>query len=351
MSKPIYEYDLHKYYKLKIKKDIYINNGLCGLMNIGNKCFMNSILQCLNNTISLTDYFLSCDYKQDATVQNKRLPERFLLISYITIINHMWDKNHVIKPKSFVENLSKFHPIYFSLEQQDSHECLLFILDILHKSLAYQIDVSITSKHPYMELFKNTWDTFFEKSYSVIIKTFYGCTISEIKCDNCKCIETIFEPFNTLNIDVYDDLNTSLSNYFNNEEINKRICEKCKNNGCVKKNKLWEIPDYLILHLKRFNNNGTKNNTHVKYPITDLDITPYVHDINSDNYIYDLYAINHHSGDLSGGHYWSSVKKLDNKWYIFDDANVHKIQNPDTSNSYILFYQRKKIPTQKIIQL
>jgi len=33
--------------------------GLVGLHNLGNTCFMNSALQCLSNTVSLTNYFLS----------------------------------------------------------------------------------------------------------------------------------------------------------------------------------------------------------------------------------------------------------------------------------------------------
>ena len=166
-----YEYDLHKYYNLKIKKNSYVSQGLSGIVNLRNTCFMNSILQCLSNTLGLTDYILSTKYLEDLTIQNKQRPEQFLLISYNNLVNSLWESNQLIKPKSFFENISKFHKKYFGLRQQDSHEFLLYTLDLLHNAISYEIEIEIrgepkTKGDHLMKRSLETWQSFYEKSYS-----------------------------------------------------------------------------------------------------------------------------------------------------------------------------------------
>lgn len=44
--------------------------GVVGLNNIGNTCFMDSMLQCISNCQPLTEYFLSGEYEKDINVTN-----------------------------------------------------------------------------------------------------------------------------------------------------------------------------------------------------------------------------------------------------------------------------------------
>lgn len=349
------EYDYHTNYEIIQKKDKYIRKGLSGLINLGNKCFMNSALQCLSNTIKLTDYFLSNKHTDDET-HNKSKKEFVFMKSYVHLLTNIWESNQLLKPKSFIENFSMFVKKYYTLKQQDSHECLLYMLEFLHKSLSYEIEVDIRGeiKNRTDELMKKSlecWKMFYEKEYSFIIETFYGMSYVTIKCNNCDFKDDIFQPFNNLHLNLLqnENLNHCMDNYFNIEnDISTWKCDKCSNSGCKRVENMWSVPNYLIIQLKRFNNDGIKNCTYIDFPTDNFNITNYIskEKCDANNYIYSLYSVIYHSGDLESGHYWSCCKNLDNNWYLFNDGHVSKINNEKelvTKDAYILFYYRKFI--------
>jgi ubiquitin C-terminal hydrolase len=365
-----YKYNFHLNHELVLPEENYKKKGLTGLANVGNTCFMNSALQCLSNTLKLTDYFLSHKFAEDIEdTKNRNKPEFKLLNSYINLLSNIWDTNQLLKPKTFLETLSIYITKYSRLEQQDSHEFLMYFLDIIHKAISYEVEIDISGnpKSKTDMLIKKSfesWKLFYEKDFSFLIETFNGMNYNKIECKNCDFIENVFEPYNTISLDITlpnsnssIDLNTCLENYFQkNENINTWSCEKCKKNGCKKTSSCWMFPNYIIIQLKRFNkiNNITiKNNKQVTFPMDDLNLTEYISKEKNDpnNYIYSLYAVNYHSGGLNGGHYWSCCKNLDDSWYLFNDGNVSKfnqnVENILHKDAYLLFYYRKFIKSKK----
>ena len=59
--------------------------------------------------------------------------------------------------------------------------------------------------------------------------------------------------------------------------------------------------------------------------------------------VYDLYAVVHHLGALSAGHYVASVKATDGKWRCFNDSQVIETNEKElvSPSAYLLFYIRR----------
>ncbi|KAK3124480.1 hypothetical protein QOZ80_7BG0587090 [Eleusine coracana subsp. coracana] len=126
-------------------------------------------------------------------------------------------------------------------------------------------------------------------------------------------------------------------------------CPCCKmHQQAMKKLDLWRLPEVLVIHLKRFSyTQFTRNKleTFVDFPISDLDLSPYMSDKSKQpNSHYRLYAISNHYGNMGGGHYTASIYHEQGKgWYKFDDDRVTPMSEESikTSAAYVLFYRRE----------
>ncbi len=138
------------------------------------------------------------------------------------------------------------------------------------------------------------------------------------------------------------------------DDDNRWNCQNCQEAvNASKQIKLWEAPQILIIHIKRFHKTPTvtlKKKNMIHFPIQGLQIKEFLSPFNQTEEtdpIYDLFAINNHQnhGKLSNinhGHYYSYCLNCnDNKWYEFNDDDVTEVEEGklETENAYMLFYK------------
>lgn len=126
-------------------------------------------------------------------------------------------------------------------------------------------------------------------------------------------------------------------------------CPTCKQHQqATKKFDLWDVPNVLIIHLKRFSYSRhwrDKLDTLVDFPITGLDMGAHVmHNPAKKSILYDLIAVSNHYGSLGGGHYTAYAKNSEtNRWYYFNDSSVSEAEEKDvvSKQAYVLYYLKR----------
>jgi ubiquitin C-terminal hydrolase len=120
--------------------------GLCGLQNLGNTCFMNSVIQCLSNTEPLAKYFIYGCYMDHINDRNALGTRGRLAQAFSELLTEMYVGEMPYVAPWDVKNVIARRAIQFQgFAQHDSQEMLSFLLETLHEDLN-----DITSK-PYVE--------------------------------------------------------------------------------------------------------------------------------------------------------------------------------------------------------
>jgi ubiquitin C-terminal hydrolase len=275
----------------------------------------------------------------------------------------LWSKNCVISPNRFINAIQrvaslKKRDLFTGYAQNDLPEFLIFIFDCFHEALERKVLISVDGKteNDLDELARTCYEmirTTYSASYSEIIDLFFGIHVSLIIAnDNSNKILSIKpEPFSTINLplpldnkkcSIYDcfDLYT---NYEFLEGSNAWFNEKTNNKqDVVKTIKFWSLPNILIVDFKRFTNSNQKLNNIIHTPLLGLDLSKYVIGYNREKYVYELFGICNHNGEIQGGHYSAYIKNANQKWYHFNDTNVNEISETHliTSKGYCYFYRK-----------
>ncbi|XP_049889658.1 ubiquitin carboxyl-terminal hydrolase 8 isoform X2 [Epinephelus moara] len=332
--------------------------SLTGLRNMGNTCYMNSILQCLCNTPAMAEYFNNNYYLEDINRYNILGHKGEVAEEFGVIMKALWAGLYkCISPRDFKVTIGKINDQFASYDQQDSQELLLFLMDGLHEDLNKADNRKRYKEEENDHLDDQTaadlaWSKHKLLNESIIVALFQGQFKSTVQCLTCHRKSRTFETFMYLSLPLASTSKCSLQDclrLFSKEEKltdnNKVFCRHCKaHRDSTKKLEVWKVPPILLVHLKRFSYEGRwkqKLQTSVDFPLDSLDLAQYVIGPKQNLKKYSLYGVSNHYGGLDGGHYTAYCKNVHKqRWYKFDDHEVTDISTSSVKSSaaYILFY-------------
>jgi ubiquitin carboxyl-terminal hydrolase 2/21 len=354
-----------------------IVSGLSGLVNIGNTCYMNSVLQCLRHTNTLNEHLWDPKIKSmlNSNIDEKTITDDNVatILSYIKLINVLWEnKNIAFVPIEFKKMFSQLNPQFNGNYQHDSHEFLVSILDAFHdilkRPVSYRFSGMVQNEMDnHIKKAHDDWILYYNLKYSPILDVFSGQLITTTSCNECKTHSYKYDPFMILDVPIPkeseakygsgSDQRINIYNCFDNF-VNKELltgtntyqCDVCVTKTNAEKHQLiWKLPNVLIIKINRFeyvNGTSQKIPTNIDYPITEeLDMTKYVKYTEVNKSVkYKLFSIICHEGTHNNGHYYSICYNTSiNEWCLYNDQSFRIVTNlcdVSTHHTYILFYER-----------
>jgi len=364
--------------------------GLVGLTNIGNTCYGNATLQALRHQVDLTIYILQGQHLK--LMENKPKTDKTRMMeSYGELVRALWTKEEgVVSTKPF---WSAMIPVAMKegFEQfripmpHDAHEFLVFILDQIHEALSEKVTMTI---RPPLENTQKTrdaanalgfWKSAFEKSYSPMVDLLFGLLRKSVTCEVCKNESVTWETMNIHKLCVPKQADRPLGlldlmrEECNGETIDEYACDHCIAAASsdekqeakeeepkaptkpapvrTKANKTlsyWRLGNWVIVTLKRNENNGRKINTVVDIPKT-IEFGELFHPNSEEasaKASYELFSTIEHHGGSGGGHYTSHAKhSVTEKWTFYDDESGIEVPDVRINNSTYVVMYRKATPS------
>ena len=330
-----------------------------GLANVGNTCYLNSVIRALSFSKPFVEYFGTEVWKEHAHSDRKG---HMLANETSTLITALAEPGtKLIVPtgfvKAFIEFAGKINETIRYGAQADAPEAILILMDGLHMQVAREVHMDISGEaknEDQAELIKSleSWSAFYSKEYSALIEKFYGQTQTKVVCENCKACSTRYEPWGILKAAIpgaetqgspAPTLYECVASVLEVEKIDVFECAACKVRGpASRSDSISRFPQYLILALKRFTNTGAKVRARIPYDEDNIDLSQWRSWPNIQAPpVYRVTSTIEHLGGSQGGHYCMRTRDPSGEWLVYDDARIEKSSiggaaGPDT---YVLFLE------------
>ncbi|KAK6158728.1 hypothetical protein DH2020_006042 [Rehmannia glutinosa] len=306
----------------------------CGLINCGNSCFANVVLQCLAFTRPLVAYLLEKGHRIEC-----QRDDWCFLCEFQTHVERASRSLHPFSPMNILSRLPNIGGNLGYGKQEDAHEFMRFAIDTMQSVCLDEFGGEKAVHHSYQET-------------TLIQHIFGGRLRSQVICAECNNISNQFENMMDLTVEIHGDagsLEECLDQFTAKEWLHGDNMYKC--DGCNAYVMAWKrlaiqrAPNILTIALKRFQSGRFgKLNKRVTFPET-LDLSPYMSELEDGNDVYKLYAVIVHVDMLNAsffGHYICYIKDFGGNWYRIDDCKVASVDLDEvlSQGAYMLLYSR-----------
>ncbi|XP_020705752.1 ubiquitin carboxyl-terminal hydrolase 15 isoform X1 [Dendrobium catenatum] len=304
-----------------------------GLLNCGNSCYANAVLQCLTFTKPIMVYLLHRSHSRTC-----RITDWCLMCELEQHIAELLEGGGPLSPSKILSNMSDGCRIGGG-KQEDAHEFLRLL--VMSMQAVCLRDLGGEKKvDPGLQ------------ETTLVQQIFGGRLKSKVKCLRCHHESERYENIMDLTLEIYgwvESLEDALTQFTAPEDLdgeNMYRCGRCSTYVRARKQlSLHEVPNILTIVLKRFQTGKYgKINKCVTFPDL-LDMIPFVTGSADSPPLYILYAVVVHLDTLNtsfSGHYVSYVKDIQGTWFRIDDSEVQVVPLSQvmSEGAYMLFYSR-----------